>query len=467
MVQVMAELNILPLISKALAVKSDFREEIDQLFFDSRARMHGFSLTDEIFENRFFRDSDLETEICARKVAALLRLGQQDPEMMARLHDLCHRAYRDIWRYVATNKNITMQGIKRLADVGTVEDIRRFGMLCYMAMTNGNTLPLEDERFKRIFAWFSALLEAADVGKTAATDGLTVTDKKARDIFRMLDRFTGGGFPDSVMKWRTTDVYRENMEMDALEDVLVRDGTPLDVVNNIRITGKDVEQAIRSFILHVDCFEDDQETAVDVMSWFASVVPAIAFARAYSQAREVAISYVDQMIDMADKDAMERELVRLREENRVLRDQAQERQEKLNPLQLENDRLRVQLADMKEAMDDIQEETDLLAEIAKQGLFPMAGPEPCDLSRYRVVIAGGHESWQRRIKEAYPSVTVIEAENFDPAVIEGCDVIAYNWIYGSHKLYYKLIRLARANKKKIIYISNNNLDFFRRAMNCT
>lgn len=83
-----------------------------------------------------------------------------------------------------------------------------------------------------------------------------------------------------------------------------------------------------------------------------------------------------------------------------------------------------------------------------------------DLKSVRIVILGGHEKWQTRMKEHLSEAIFIHADmiNFDLSVIDDAQAIFIYANHLSHAIYYKLINYARGNKK-IFYLSSQNEKF--------
>lgn len=81
-----------------------------------------------------------------------------------------------------------------------------------------------------------------------------------------------------------------------------------------------------------------------------------------------------------------------------------------------------------------------------------------DLSDKRIVVVGGHENWQNKLKSLYPDFTFIGADDisFDVNVVRNADIVIFNFIHSSHTLYYRL----KANRENIVYIGNNSINSF-------
>ena len=73
------------------------------------------------------------------------------------------------------------------------------------------------------------------------------------------------------------------------------------------------------------------------------------------------------------------------------------------------------------------------------------------------LIIGGHENWQRKMKELLPGFKFIlpDALNFDVSILEGVEGIFVYTNYLNHGLYYKLINEVRKKDRPLYYLSYN------------
>ena len=89
------------------------------------------------------------------------------------------------------------------------------------------------------------------------------------------------------------------------------------------------------------------------------------------------------------------------------------------------------------------------------------------LKSLNILIMGGHQVWQNRIKELYPYFNYIDSENvnYDINITRNADVVLFNTLHCSHTLYYRMknnVNNGREeNKGKVIYIGSNNLNYFK------
>lgn len=83
------------------------------------------------------------------------------------------------------------------------------------------------------------------------------------------------------------------------------------------------------------------------------------------------------------------------------------------------------------------------------------------LKSLNILIMGGHQVWQNRLKELYPYFNYIDSENvnYDINITRNADVVLFNTLHCSHTLYYRMKN--NVNNGKVVYIGSNNLNYFK------
>lgn len=202
----------------------------------------------------------------------------------------------------------------------------------------------------------------------------------------------------------------------------------------------------------------------------------------------ILLAYDEEYYDHSnDNSKLEREI-------EPLKAQLKQKQESLNKLQLDYDRLKnKELAKLKA---ELEEKNRLLKELGDKNCYLeeinsvledqleenelAAGDTSSDASanyptKYienhlkdlNIVIMGGHQIWQNRLKEIYPYFNYIDSDNvnFDINITRNADIIFFNTLHCSHTLFYRIknnVNNGRTNnKEKLVYIGSNNLNYFK------
>lgn len=83
------------------------------------------------------------------------------------------------------------------------------------------------------------------------------------------------------------------------------------------------------------------------------------------------------------------------------------------------------------------------------------------LNNNKIIILGGVDSWQQKIKEKLPNIILIDGSlDFDKRLIKNAKVIFINVKAKlCHGLYYKTKKVIKENNIIVKYITTTNIDF--------
>ena len=209
-------------------------------------------------------------------------------------------------------------------------------------------------------------------------------------------------------------------------------------------------------------------------------------------------SYVEEYLNEAiSKEVLRYTAIEKLDENKrdaeKMQAQLKSKQDSLNKIQLDYDRLKnkelvrlkEELEKQKQLQKELQEKINYLEEINSsleaniEEMEAAAAPSSSisnkpnsyvesKLKSLNILVMGGHQTWQNRLKEIYPYFTYIDSDNvnFDINITRNADIIFFNILHCSHTLYYRIknnVNNGRTNnKEKIILVSSNNLDYFKK-----
>lgn len=87
------------------------------------------------------------------------------------------------------------------------------------------------------------------------------------------------------------------------------------------------------------------------------------------------------------------------------------------------------------------------------------------LNNKKIVIIGGHENWQNKMKKDYPSLIILNGhQNFDTAILKNADKVIFYTANLSHKIYYLAINYLRLNNLSFGYIGKHNVDLVEKEL---
>lgn len=158
---------------------------------------------------------------------------------------------------------------------------------------------------------------------------------------------------------------------------------------------------------------------------------------------------------------------KVEEEKNLYKSQAEQKQEKLNAMQLENDKLKREIEKLKQENGRLEDYVSVIESQSSEADFDTedeAAEISLDIEGQNIVVLGGHDAWQNRLKKEFPNFSYIASEqyNFDVNIIRNADIIAFNFIHCSHKQFYRMRE--NVNRSKIVYISSNNINRFKQIL---
>ena len=176
-------------------------------------------------------------------------------------------------------------------------------------------------------------------------------------------------------------------------------------------------------------------------------------------------SIIDQKQDSLNKIQVQYNRLKSSSDKEIERLKAElERQKKINQ------ELNQDIAFLKQINEDLENKLDELDTSSDsedmESLVPNSYIQD-KLKSLNILIMGGHQIWQNRLKELYPYFNYIDSGNvnFDINITRNADIVLFNTLHCSHSLYYKMknnVNNGRTeNKNKVIYIGSNNLSYFK------
>ncbi len=150
----------------------------------------------------------------------------------------------------------------------------------------------------------------------------------------------------------------------------------------------------------------------------------------------------------------------------------------------EIDALQAELEEQKQLVEEILQDNEMLRQLNARSEERMDALDTAEeeveesaalpnsyvqgrLKNLNVLIMGGHQVWQNRLKELYPDFKYLDSDNvnYDINITRNADIVFFNTLHCSHTLYYRMknnINNGRDERKnKVVYISSNNLEYFK------
>lgn len=259
------------------------------------------------------------------------------------------------------------------------------------------------------------------------------------------------------------------------------------VVSSVDYEAKEVQAAIALLDKFPSIYKNDK----DMRNLL--IVIAYAFYSMNGCGTDYVEAYFEEVFKNEKQEKQYKDTIdKLKREISPIKAQLEQKQKALNSIQLDYDRLKnKELAKLKEELEkqkqlqkELQEKINSLEEINSsleaniEEMEAAVAPSSTTsnkpnsyvenkLKSYNILVMGGHQIWQNRLKEVYPYFTYIDSDNvnFDINITRNADFIFFNTLHCSHTLYYRIknnVNNGRTNnKEKIVLVSSNNLEYFK------
>lgn len=256
--------------------------------------------------------------------------------------------------------------------------------------------------------------------------------------------------------------YEEDLftaEFKPLEEISKKENIPMRAYENYKLTKSDVADMV------------DIANAIGMpynlnrYLTYSYIIKSLA-----RYAAECKDSYLDLALspEASPTKTVKKQIAKAEQEIAELNKRVDEKQALLNDLQQRFDRQQKALMQEQEDKARLEEYTALLErQLEAVGTEYQEAekivPE-VNLGDKKVIVIGGHDSWQQKVKEQFPNFTFIGVDNlnFDTTLTRTADVIVFNFLHCSHGLFYRLRE--NCDKDKIVYIASNNIDNLKRAL---
>lgn len=189
-------------------------------------------------------------------------------------------------------------------------------------------------------------------------------------------------------------------------------------------------------------------------------------------AEECKSAYIDLALspEASPTATVKKQMAKLEADARRAEQTTAARQEKLNELQLKFDRLQRDADNTASELAELREYTALLEEnLSLAEDFeetPSSAPAAAEFNQAgrKVVVIGGHDNWQVKVKALYPDFVCIGAEefNFDVNLTRAADIIIFNFAHCSHKQFYRMRQ--NCDMGKVVYIASPNTEALKRKL---
>ncbi len=510
-------LDLVPFLARAIARQPAARGELDAIFGGGSIAIPKATSPKMPVYNRYYRESDLQTELYCHKatdlvLAALQGGGPNNPALTA-LEQVLKKCWRPVYGYVKGVKGqdvpfaplldqiVVTAAAPTECELRNLPDWRpallkkgavmskntldgEFPVFLFLVNSLGKSNVTQDRRFRECFE--AHLKEQKRMHRNPKTTPiLTEPQKKlAAALWQGIEQQLRG-IPANINEYFYTREYERILRTSPWTYDNFH-GLPLSAIKHTPVSRQELKRAIeRLAVMLPAATEVTDGLRQTALEYFKHIMLIRACATQHEQLRSFAL----QQTQLANKEPVRQrqvtklkaQLVLARQKNRELETLLAQRQEKplvapllqqkqtaLNDLQLKLEknesaaqkeiaRLQARLA----AEQEVNQALTGLLTAEKPHYDETADLSPAILAQIallNVILVGGRTDWQQRLKSKYPNFSFIAAEDvkFDLAVLAAADVIVINWKYLGHSLSYRTLSYAGKYNKRIIYLRSSN-----------
>lgn len=254
----------------------------------------------------------------------------------------------------------------------------------------------------------------------------------------------------------------ENILCQTLWDFAQLDNIPMSCYENETFTKKEIDDIFNVIYLRMLA---GNITERDINSYYIMGIVMRSFARLYKEALNIVDEYAGIIRETDNSENIQRDMNALSAKVQEQSDIIQDKQNKLNELQLKLNKAAKQKAKLEEQLAAAQERSRILESMIEDDEPSYSNIIAEEAAKYdtsridntKALVFGGPPNWQNAVSAASPAFTCIPVtdKDFNLKLIDRADVIIFKTDYLSHAQWYRIMKRAKAKKKKIIYCKNN------------
>ncbi|SEJ30229.1 hypothetical protein SAMN05660742_105208 [Propionispira arboris] len=467
-------------LAKALGLRTAVYKDIDHIYYQKKEEFFASAKENEFYQSRFFRENNIEVELYSKKVLGILMYAAECSSFDKEIFSLVKKAYKNVYRYLDADQHkfyfsdflekvIYSQSHPAQTDL---EALGCFSAFLFLAMAMGKEISREDTEFRQAINLLSHMMEEYQYPPNEPIKE-NLTPKRQVCMAELKKKLKKEyGILHAIGVYEESEDYKSDRLYQCLSFVPKLDAVPFWAMEHIQFSQEDLQDVIGLYL----CAFDENITAdqIDFTEFKEYIVLAIvirAYAREYNNAKKMIVEKTLERVDDEEQKSLKQEVKekslqeqQFLEKIEFLEKQNREKQELLNKKQIELDRfndtknsqledLQLQIEQQSQQIDQMERTIELFGQKDEVLAIDMAL-----LQTLNVAIVGGHEKWQRRLKDSFPEFVYIETDavKFDVNILAQSDIVAIYYKYLNHAIYQKVISYARTQQKQIVYLQNTN-----------
>lgn len=469
--------ELYPLVAMALGLNSKVYKMIDEIYNKNRGRYYNLAKKSEAYSKGIITESSVVVEDYAKKVLGIL-YGENN-------HNILLPVLKKGWKKIYLwSKNVEMLSINEGMSlyitkdryVNDLELIEYVGVIILLSFIQEIPLnihdPLSEIMYKR--AYFL-------IDKGQVYEGLykgRLQDKEFRSEVKQIKRQVSKKI--NIKKIYDSIYCITNKAMNpittSIREIFEQEGLSIDITRK-NLSDRDIFDILSNYLIAYDLEKVDSElmiTRIVYTAYLREIIKSYKEAKKYyfSNNKEVKLSKLEETknrlyeVEKGNK-ILNNKNERLELQNKQLQDKAnlgildekrrynkilKQKNQQIEELMLENNKLNDKIDMLENIIENLKQRKDIDVE---ENIIKIVEEKDID-----GIIIGGHESWQRKMKNLLSDFQFIGGyqENFDTTILKDMDLIIFNTSYVSHAVYYKLREAIKGTAQKIIYVNSRGFS---------
>lgn len=462
------EVNILPFVVEALGVNKKIYKDIDKLYQSNKCKFYKAARGHELYNHPIIKEGSLIQEEYCKKVLGILTGAGKDIKVHRELQQIIKKGYHYTWVYLENHINIDLQRFVQAflkkhngyLDKHGIPIEYHVVILIFLSMNsevNVNTDDFYNGFLRQLQArWVhynDSEYTRISVKKAKAEDKLEIRELKKAiyqefGAIKNFDDILNGHFDEKKMDSTAFLFDYENL-------------SSIDIFEDISFTQKDIDEILYLYVLYN--YDSKQSNNYD----FETVKGATIFLithmyikyliKAYKQVKEMYFENNKETM-FVELEELEKQLQKTKSQLSIAENNLLESEKKRENLVKENARLKAELEEEQKNREELNSLREFLFSLDRQEEFITEAIDFDILQDYKAIIVGGHEKWQKRMKELLPNFIFIHPDNlnFDTRLLDGVGVVFIYVNYLNHGLYYKVMSAIAGKNIKVAYLNQQN-----------
>lgn len=452
------QINILPFLCEAFATNKHTYKFIDEVYQKDKLKFYLSAKNHELYNHDITKEGSLLQEEYFKKILGILLNSE---EYNDDIENIIKHGWHHVYLYVKNNSIIDMDKYlytlqKKCKGIDNLSDDELNGyFLILVALANAegkeiNTTSVVYKGFIQYLHMRTTFYQ--ENSKTRFNyDNVSIQEKeRTKRLKNQLFSIYGPIKNFSSLMATEEPMLKQHINMIGLlfdtEKISANS-----IFADIDLSPKDIEE-----ILFLYTLENNNINLNNAAVSIADYIYIKYLIKAYKQVKE---HYF-----LNNKETMFVELEKIQQELKttqaLLKNKdttIKEQQEYIKKLERENARLQNEIEEYSQHKTELATLREFLFNMDKQEQYSTTLPDYSKLNNIKGVIIGGHENWQRRMKELLPSFKFIHPDtlNFDVSIFDNVSIVFFYTNYLNHAIYYKAINEARKRDINIAYIAAN------------